>query len=571
MLSTLRIENIAIIDELELDFSKGLNILTGETGAGKSIILKAISLLSGKRTQGSIIRHGAEKAKIEALFILSESLQERLSSNFEEVADILDGDELILKRMIDKSGRSKFYLNGSLFPVGTIAQIAQFLFDVTGQHEQQNLLSPTSHRDILDSYGIPKILLDQVETAFHEWKHYHDLLQNLQESRQEQILRTERLRIELEELEQVAIKKGEKESIVEELSRLQHFEKIQASLSEVLTLFDGSTNSEMDSTPALENSLNKISALLEGAKSHDHALQPVCDLLDEALTQLGEVKLQTEDYLEKLSHDPEQYETLQIRIGELNRLERKYKISSDELIAYLSTIAKEISDFDSGVFDEDQIKKNLKEKEVILKKHEETLRAERIKASKQLTKEINNGLQELQLKKANFSISIKESASTSRGADSIQFLFTANPGEPPQPMDKVASGGELSRLLLLLKSISSAAKSACLQVFDEIDVGVSGAVAQIVGEKLLSIAKDSQVLIITHAAQVAALAETHIVISKEVKKDRTFSKAKILNESERTEVIAGMLAGKEVSKEFLLSARELLKAREQYSLLKSTN
>jgi DNA repair protein RecN (Recombination protein N) len=571
MLSTLRIENIAIIDELELDFSKGLNILTGETGAGKSIILKAISLLSGKRTQGSIIRHGAEKAKVEALFILSKSLQEKLSSNFEEVADVLDGDELILKRMIDKSGRSKFYLNGSLFPVGTIAQIAEYLFDVTGQHEQQNLLSPSSHRDILDAYGIPKILLDDVETAFYEWKHYHDLLLNLQESRQEQILRTERLRTEQEELEQAAIKKGEKNSILDELSKLQHFEKIQISLSEVLSLFEGSPNTGLDSSPTLEDSLNKISTLLEGAKKHDQTLQPVCDLLEDALAQFGEVKLQTEDYLQTLSHDPEHYETLQIRLGELNRLERKYKISTDELATYLATIEKEISDFDSGVFDEDQIKKNLEEKETILKKYEEALRAERIKAGKQLSKEINNGLQELQLKKANFSISVNKSSSSSKGADAIQFLFTANPGEPPQPMDKVASGGELSRLLLLLKSISSAAKSACLQVFDEIDVGVSGAVAQIVGEKLLSIAKDSQVLIITHAAQVAALAETHIVISKEVKKDRTFSKAKILNEAERMEVIAGMLAGKEVSKEFLLSAKELMKARDKYTHLKSIN
>ncbi len=569
MLSTLRIENIAVIESLEIEFSKGLNVLTGETGAGKSIILRAISLLTGKRTGGSIIRHGAEKAKIEALFILPVHIQKELSESFEELADtITESDELLLKRIIDQSGRSKFYINGSLYPSGTVSQIARYLLEITGQHEQQSLLSSTSHREMLDSSGVSPELLQKTAQAYEEWHHYHTLLHTLRESKHEQTLRVERLRAEYDELTEAHLKKGERDAILEELSKLQHFEKIQHSLTTFLNLFDSSDFSENSASsltsPSLEELLNQASSCLITAKTHDASLHALSNLFESASTQLNETKLEVESYLHSFTHDPEHYEALQIRITELKQLERKYRKEPDELISYLDAISKEISEFDAGEFDEEKVRGKLEEKEKVLTTLQKELTRERTVAAKKLEQAMQKSLKEIQMNKAKFEISIAPADSSRHGADTIKFLFTANPGEPLQSLDKVASGGELSRILLLLKSIIRSVKDACLYVFDEIDAGVSGAVAQIVGEKLLSISKNSQVLIITHAAQVAALADAHFLVSKEVKQGRTFSLVTSLDTNARTDAIAGMLAGREVSKEFLLSAKELMKARDKH-------
>jgi len=565
MLSTLRIENIAIIEQLELEFGSGLNILTGETGAGKSIILKAIGLLSGKRTQASIIRSGSTKAVVEGLFILPELTLTKIRHDFEEISDVFESDELIIRRVIDQSGRSKFYLNGALFPLGTVSQLSTYLMDITGQHDQQTLRSTSSHRDILDAFGVPQNALEDAANAFTEWKILFDKLDKIRNSRRELELRAERLVAEKEELESAQLKKGEKVEIQQELEKLQYADKIQTSLTSALSLFDRDNESGENSNPGLEEIVAKLGSLIDSSAKYDPSLSEIVSLLASAQAQLAEVKLQTEDYLYKQEHDAGHFEELQIRLSELNRLERKYRKTNDEILDYLGVVLSELSDFEGGSFDEKALEEKVKEREKELNKTQKILRVEREKVSTKLSASVNKGLKDIQLKKAEFSISITDTEPSSKGADLVQFLFTANPGEPPQAIDKVASGGELSRVLLILKSIASEAKSAPLQVFDEIDVGVSGAVAQIVGEKLLRISKDSQVLVITHAAQVAALADRHILVSKESKKDRTYSNAHILNEKERQQAIAEMLAGKTVSEQFQLSAKELLDSRSKGS------
>jgi DNA repair protein RecN (Recombination protein N) len=562
MLSTLIIENIAVIESVEIEFSRGLNVLTGETGAGKSIILNALALLTGKRTNGSIIRHGAEKAKIEALFILPQSVKQELLESFEELADSLhEEDELLVKRVLDQSGRSKFYINGSLFPQGTVSQIARHLIEITGQHDQQHLLSPSSHRAMLDSYGVPETLIQESAHAYDTWHHYHTLLVSLRETKHEQSIRIERLRHELEELTEANLAPGEKDALLEELARLKHFDKIQHALTTFLGLFESSGLEDKGSGMSLEEVLHAASSSLAEARAHDQALESACSLFESACTQCNETKLEIESYLHSLTHDPEQYEALQVRITELNQLERKYKKDIPQLLHYLDTISKEVAEYDAGEFDEEKITATLQEKHKTLLSAQKKLTAARTDAAKKLAGAINQGLKDLQMNKAEFNVTVEAAEPSRSGADTVRFMFTANPGEPLQSLDKVASGGELSRILLLLKSTIRSSENVCLHVFDEIDAGVSGAVAQIVGEKLLSISNNSQVVIITHAAQVAALADTHFLISKTVKEGRTFSQVAPLSTDRRTEIIAGMLAGKKVSKEFLLSAKELIKSK----------
>lgn len=560
MLSTLKIENIAIIDSLEIDFSKGLNVLTGETGAGKSIILNSISLLSGKRTNNSIIRNGTDKAKVEAIFIIPESIQNELRQTFEELEDAIDSEELILKRIIDQSGRNKYYVNSSLVPLGTASQIAKHLFEITTQHEQQTLLSPGSYREIIDNFGVPRELLASVASRYSEWHNLDSRLKTLSSSKQEQLIRIERLKLEYEELKSSCPKKGEKNEILDEIGKLQHFEKIQNSLSQFISIFEGSEFSER-STESLESNLSEAANHLESAKNYDNSINSIFELFELGMTQLLDAKMEISSYLHSFNFDPEHFEMLQGRLSEIKQLERKYKREDESLISYFHEIEKEISEFDGGAFDEDKLKKLCEEKKFELSTLEKELTNIRKQVSEKLAKEILKGLKEIQMNKAKFEISITAADSSRNGADHVQFMFSANPGEPLRALDKVASGGELSRILLILKSSHKASNSTLLHVFDEIDSGVSGAVAQIVGEKLCSISKNSQVLCITHAAQVAALADAHFLVSKEVSSGRTYSKIKNLNENERTNIIASMLAGKEVSKEFLLSAKELMKAK----------
>ncbi len=558
MLSTLRIQNLAIIETLELEFSKGLNVLTGETGAGKSIILKSIELIQGKKASASLLRTGTDKAFIEALFILTPTTKDILTNISEELSDLLDSDELIVKRVLEASGRSKFYLNSSLSTAGQVSQLMETLISMTGQHEQKSLLSSTNYRNILDSFGTNQKLLETTKVAYQAWKKETDLLEDLKNRREILEAKVFKLKSEKEELSKFKLKTGEREDLETEVLRLQSGDKIKQCLEECIDALEGGPPGT-----SLLDKFGKLSVRLEQALKYDSNLQGTFSLIESTRTELDEIRININDYASGIDHDGRQFDKLQSRLTELMRLERKYQKTTEELVTYFEHVCSELDRFEGGAFDEHLVEEKIKALKLELTSDETVLREDRKKVGKKLEKAVLAGLKDVGLVKAQFEIILTASQSSLHGADKVEFLFTANPGEKKRPLNEVASGGEISRVLLVLKSISPTAQDALLQVYDEIDVGVSGHIAEVVGEKLKAISQTGQVLAITHSAQVAALADTHILIEKEVNAGRTFSRAQVLVEDDRLNAIASMLAGKEVSPEFKESAKKLLERQKE--------
>ncbi len=563
MLTSLRIQNIAIAENLEIDLSAGLNILTGQTGAGKSIILKSIELLTGRKTSANIIRAGGDKAVVEGLFTLSPELRETLKNEFEELDEFLadDEQELLIRRILDKSGRSKFYLNGSLFTHGVISRISPFLIEITGQHDQQNLRFSNYHREILDGFGTPEKLLKEVHAAFSAYKEKHDLYKKLVDSKDELILKLERLKNDHAELVKLDLTNGEKDKLESEIERVKHFDKIRLGLEEANSYLE---NDDTGLTPY--NLISKVYSTLSPLARFDDSLNNCLETAQQTLTCLSELGSQTEDLLQSLDFDAEKFDESKIRLGLIKQYERKFNRDSESLIEYTRQLEDEINSLESNFLDEKSIAEEVNRLKAALQILEEKLTLARVQSSKKLNSKVLSDLKELDMPKARFEIKISKKESSSNGADDVTFMFSANPGENLQPLETVASGGELSRIQLILKSLSSSNRNMSLQVFDEIDSGVSGAVSQSVGEKLLSLAKNSQVIAITHSAQIAALADHHLLVEKEVIGERTFSKISLLNKESRLNVIAAMLAGKNVTKEFLNSAAQLLEIRSEKNL-----
>ncbi len=554
MLAVLRIENLAIIDETEIEFTRGLNALTGETGAGKSIIFKSIELLSGKRASSDIIRAGAERCIVEGLFILNEEMRQNLAAHSEQLEEFAAEDELLIRRVIDRSGRSKIYLNGNLSTATILQQVSPCLIDVTGQHQQQRLLETSSHRSLLDEFGVSKATLEEVAGLYECFATAERELQGFRENSKEQRAYYERIRIEHEELEAAALQEGERAQAEEELDRLANFEGLSAKLSECLDLLEGDQGS-------IESPLRDCLHLLQSCAKIDPALQEATALVESSVVQLEESRLAVNEYMARLESDPGRLEELRERIAEIAKLERRYQCDLAGLIRYRDSISEEIANFEAGGLDEQKLsaRRDAAKKELLAA--EVALTKERTAAGERLSKLVVRELAALNMKRARFSVDISEAQSGPHGADRVEFTLAANPGEPFRPLTRVASGGELSRILLVLKTLLNESKSAATQIFDEIDSGIGGAVAQVVGERLLELAQHRQVFLITHAPQIAALADTQFEIQKSTNSSRTSSTIKKLKQDERVEHIARMLAGKNVSAQFEDSARALLEIR----------
>jgi DNA repair protein RecN (Recombination protein N) len=558
MLAVLRIENLAIIDETEVEFTPGLNALTGETGAGKSIIFKSIELLSGKRSSSDIIRAGADRCIVEGLFILNDTIRESLSAHSEQLEEFAAEEELLIRRVIDKSGRSKIYLNGNLSTATILQQVSRCLIDVTGQHQQHTLLESSSHRSLLDEFGVAKKSLDAVAELYATFSAAERELKRFQENSQEQRAYYERIRIEHEELESASLQEGERALAEEELERLANFEGLTAKLSECLELLEGDQGS-------IESPLRECLHLLQDCLRIDSTLQEATSLVESAVVQLEESRLSVNEYMARLESDPGRLEELRERIAEIAKLERRYQRDLSGLIIYRDSIAEEIANFEAGGLDEQKLRERRDAARKSLDSAESALTAERKLAGERLSKMVVKELAALNMKRARFSVEVSEGTSGPQGADKIEFTLAANPGEAFRPLAKVASGGELSRILLVLKTLLNETKSAATQIFDEIDSGIGGAVAQVVGERLLELAQHRQVFLITHAPQIAALADTQFEIQKSTNSSRTSSTIKRLSREERVEHIARMLAGKNVSSQFEDSARALLAIRDSSS------
>ena len=554
MLSLLRLKNIAIVSELEIEFQPGLNVITGETGSGKSLILKGLELLRGAKGSADLIRTGETKGEIEALFVLDPEMRERTVNELHEHYDWIDEvfceDEIVLRRVIDTSGRGKITINSRLSTRAELEAVSSALFDITGQHSQQRLLDKKFHLHCLDQFGVSRNLLLQTKKLFSSWNDVRKRLEKarLDASSNQENLR--RLKFEVEELAEAGLQENEKEKLESQVKRASSVETLSSGVAEILSQLEGEAD--------LEGGLDRLTGNLSKLRRLDNSLEVADSLAESISVQLGELRTELEHYLAKLEIDPEQLESFRSRLSQLSKLERKYTKSIPELVSYLLEAKRELALYEGGAYDIDLLVKQEAEEKALLSVVEEKLTKNRFSVSSLLADEIEKRLALLEMKRARFSVQISPGKSSEHGADAVEFLLAANPGEPANPLAEVASGGELSRVLLVLKTLLNEQTTPVLQVFDEIDVGVGGATAQVIGEQIKMLSKRFQVLVVTHAPQVAALADTHFVVSKELSESRTNVALKTLNVEDRVMEVARMLAGKDVSDQFIRSAEALI-------------
>lgn len=553
MLRSLNIRDFVIVDELDLDLDHGFTVLTGETGAGKSILLDALSLVLGERADPSQIREGKNKAEISALFSLDGSLKELISSWLDEQGFNLedDGATLILKRIIDSSGRSRAFINGGIATLNQTKELGNHLVDIHGQHAHQLLLKTGAQRDLLDHQAQLQEQVLTVKGLYQEWqaaKKQLELAKSAGESLQKE---QERLSWQLEELDQLAPKAGEWAEIDVEYSRLANAAKlIEGSQNALAMLSEQEGNAE--------ELLGKAFTEIEDLAKLDSHLEDAKISLESAQIQISEATHSLNRYLQKIDVDPDRLAEVEERLKALHSAAKKFKVTPEEL----PTIWLDIKEKVNAIKDSQDLaalEKNLLATQAEYNKAAKSLSLNRTKAAKTLEKLVTEAMQDLSMAGGQFVIGIEPLAEGSAyGLENIEFLVAGHPGVSPKPLSKVASGGELARISLAISVITSEASQIPTLIFDEVDSGIGGAVAETVGKRLKELGQAHQVLCVTHLAQVAAQGHQHWKVEKQSSNNSTTSSITSLNRQERVEEIARMLGGTEITDTTRRHARELL-------------
>ena len=553
MLRSLNIRDFVIVDELDLDLDHGFTVLTGETGAGKSILLDALSLVLGERADPSQIREGKNKAEISALFSLDGSLKELISNWLDEQGFNLedDGATLILKRIIDSSGRSRAFINGGIATLNQTKELGNHLVDIHGQHAHQLLLKTGAQRDLLDHQAQLQEQVLTVKGLYQEWqaaKKQLELAKSAGESLQKE---QERLSWQLEELDQLAPKAGEWAEIDVEYSRLANAAKlIEGSQNALAMLSEQEGNAE--------ELLGKAFTEIEDLAKLDSHLEDAKISLESAQIQISEATHSLNRYLQKIDVDPDRLAEVEERLKALHSAAKKFKVTPEEL----PTIWLDIKEKVNAIKDSQDLaalEKNLLATQAEYNKAAKSLSQNRNKAAKILEKLVTEAMQDLSMAGGQFVIGIEPLAEgNAYGLENIEFLVAGHPGVSPKPLSKVASGGELARISLAISVITSEASQIPTLIFDEVDSGIGGAVAETVGKRLKELGQAHQVLCVTHLAQVAAQGHQHWKVEKQSSDNSTTSSITSLNRQERVEEIARMLGGTEITDTTRRHARELL-------------
>jgi DNA repair protein RecN (Recombination protein N) len=554
MLQELVIKNLAIIDSLTITFKEGLNVLTGETGAGKSIIVDSLGLALGQRASSDMIKHGADEGSIQALFEVKEiKALEELFPTVTFTTKVEPDNTIILRRTLNTQGRNRAYINDTLVNLSTLELIGKSLVDIHSQQEHQSLLNKEIQLDLLDAYGDLKSLKDHYRTVFGEVSNLRTELQRLQEATRLRTQRLDLLRFQINEIKQAKLLPDEEELLRQEYMILKN----SARLSEaVRSAFEGIYGGDNSSIVQISKSLQKLREL----SNIDPGLKPVVDLLSEAKPLLDEASQELLKIKEKYELDPRRLDFVNERLDLIDRLKKKYGNSIEEILQYLKKAEEEAQDLEGSEEKITELEKRLKEKEAHLIELGKELSKKRKAIASKIEEAITKELKEVGFDKALFRASLQELNMPARdGMDYLEFEFSANPGEPPKPLSKVASGGELSRLMLCLKVILAEVDKVPVLIFDEVDAGIGGITAQKVAQRLKKLSRHRQVICITHLPQIASAADHHIKVEKIQKKDRVSVVVKALSEEERQEEIARMLSGK-ITDASLRHAKELIGA-----------
>jgi DNA repair protein RecN (Recombination protein N) len=561
MLKELSIRNFAIIDQLRVEFRQGLNVFTGETGAGKSIVVDALNLALGERASGELIRTGNEEAVVEAAFELdgagARAVQAVLS---EQGIGSEPGEDLIVRRVISSSGKNKVYINGNLANLATLAELGRHLADIHGQHEHQSLLALDQQMEMLDAFGGLHGVRAEVADAYAKLMAVRKKLHELEIGERDRAQREDLLRYQANEIEAAGFEEGEDEELAKEQRVLANAEKLAGlarTADEALYAGEGSALSALKR--AVTN-VREIAAI-------DPSVAPVLELLESGHAQLDEAAREISSYAEKAEIDPQRLEAVGDRLDLIQKLKKKYGSTIRQINEFGATAAADLARMEQSTEEIEKLKSEIQAVKFGLTEKARQLSLGRADAARELEKKVEAELGQLGMKRSKFEVMVVQEAGGDtldglklgpRGADRVEFLISPNPGEEPKPLAKIVSGGELSRIMLALKTILVAGDPIPTLVFDEVDAGIGGAVAEEVGKKLRRIAGKRQVFCITHLPQIASMATTHFGVSKSVKKDRTTTEVRLLKQQDRVDEIARMLGGKTITDATLTHAAEMI-------------
>ena len=600
MLNLLKIRNIALIEQLEVEFGRGLNLLTGETGSGKSIIVDSLGALTGDRISSDLIKEGEDSARIEGLFAVRSS--DELRQVFDEAGiELEEGTdvEIIIRRELTRSGKNRIFVNNQLATQGLLRRIGSLLVDIHGQGEQAALFDTSTHLEFLDEFGRLQPLRGKVANAYGRWNAIRSELANLRQNEAEKLQLVDILKFQTGEIEKAKLQPGEDTELEEEKRRLNNVEKLSALSEDSYALL---YEDEASTLTTLERAARKVEELAE----YDNHFAPYIEQLRSAEAVVGDLAISLRDFSTHLEFSPERLEEIEGRLAEISRLKRKYGGSIDAILQHLRESKERLDAIENTEFREEELRKQLAAARAEYVAAASELHDARVKAAAKFEKEIERELRAVALEKARFKVEIDSPASgrsasmneragdgpksnvqspksserarldvghstfdsneaaekffSARGFDRVEFYFSANPGESPKPLARVASGGEASRLMLIVKTVSKAQTDGKAAVFDEVDVGIGGRVAEAVGLKLKELSKTQQVLCVTHQPQIASLADRHFAVNKEVNRGRTTVQIRELERPERVEEIARMLAGETISETARTHAKELLAA-----------
>ena len=555
MLLEISIKNFAIIQSISLNFEEGMTVLTGETGAGKSIIIDAMNMMLGARATTDVIRHGAPKAEIEGLFSVENS--HALQMIFDEQGIEL-GDEIIIRREILQNGRSVSRVNGQMVNLSVLRSIGQYLVDIHGQHDQEELMRPQLHIQMLDGFGDADFLeLKQAyQTNFDAYRKMRKQLLEIKKNQEEHKARIEMLEFQMAEIESASLQPGEDLKLNQERDKLLNHKHIADTLTNAYTMLD---NEEFSSLANVRSAMNDMESL----EDYDVEYREISTSLSESYYVLEDVTKRLEDIIESLDFDGNRLMQIESRLDLLHAITRKYGGNVDDVLMYFAKITEEYNLLTGNHLSSDDMEVELKKLEVSLVDLATKLASARHNLAQQLEIEIQQELKDLYMDKARFQVQFTKGKFTREGNESVEFYISTNPGEDFKPLVKVASGGELSRLMLAIKSAFSRKEGKTSIVFDEVDTGVSGRVAQAIAQKIHKIGQNGQVLAISHLPQVIAIADYQFFIEKISNDHSTVSTVRLLSVEERVEEVAKMLAGENVTEAALSQARELLQSKEK--------
>lgn len=561
VLVEISIRNFALIDNVRLALSPGLNVLTGETGAGKSIIIDAVELALGARASAEVIRTGADRAVVDVVFdIMHNPELGRLLAEM-GLGDAAD-PTLVVSREIPADGRATCRVNGRTVNLSTLRQITERLIDIHGQHEHQSLLKPERHIDLLDSFGGEEAasLRSEVAAAYRTWQGTLDEIRSLAGDERDRARRVDLLRFQAEEIERAKLREGEEEGLQGERRLLANAEKRhEAAARAYACLYAG----EGGGPTSAHDQIGRALAALEEIAAVDPSVAPMVETVRQAAFQLDDVSRDIRQYRDAVFFDPGRLAEVEARLDLISQLKRKYGSSEAEILAFGQKAREELQRLENSAELLAELERQAQEQREALVARARGLSDLRRRVAEGLEKAIESSLGDLGMKKTRFVVSFEpEDPPGPRGAEKVEFLFSPNPGEPPKPLSRIASGGEMSRVMLALKAILAETDEISTMIFDEIDTGVGGGAAQAVGEKLAAIALSRQVVCVTHLARVASLADAHHFIVKETANGRTETRVKTLTAEERVEEVARMLAGHPPTPITLAHAKEMLEQGE---------